>query len=293
MLAVAGHHAGQGLAGAPLRIRREVLRVGQLRPDEQSHAVGGGVVARVGDLDVEAQAVEAHGPGLAELRFEEGLGGGRAEGLRVVILVERGAQVQRPAVEPEPSLAGLDGAEAEGLADAIGGGAVEGDAQGVEVRRVEIPQQRRGDGQRGGEGGALQRGADLAVGRENLVAQAGCRGQLAVEAHGDADFRGPRRDLHVLDVGGGTAFGPDGLPEAGEHPVPGLFAVGDFGEELQRVADAQREAVHAGPGGGGDVQLEGQVAALVRADGDVVEPDFSAVVHRAEVQDHRAVCRQP
>ena len=52
--------------------------VGQLRPDQQAHFIRRGVIARVGDFDVDPQAVESHLFGFAEFVFDVFLRGRRS-----------------------------------------------------------------------------------------------------------------------------------------------------------------------------------------------------------------------
>ena len=119
MVAVPVDDALEELLLAAARAVRRHAAVRQLRPDQHAHPVGDLVVARVRRLDVAAQAVEAEFLRLAELVFQELHGRHGADRVRVVVLVEGGAQVERLAVEVELAVAGLDGAEAEAVLDRV------------------------------------------------------------------------------------------------------------------------------------------------------------------------------
>ena len=100
---------------------------------------------------------------------------------------------------------------------------------------------------------------------------------------------------HEADAGqvvGDAALEIDRLPDAGERPVPALLAERDLGEgrvrELGRVVgrriDPHLDLVAAGLEEGGDVEGEGQEAALVGADQLAVDADPGVVEHGAEAQ---------
>jgi hypothetical protein len=127
------------LAGA--RALGRQAAVGKLGPDQHPHAVGDVVVARVGRLDVAAEAVEAELLGLAKLIFEELDGRDGTDRIGVVVLVERAAQVERLPVEMECAVARLERAEAERLADLVVETAVaKTDLQRIEVGLVRRPE---------------------------------------------------------------------------------------------------------------------------------------------------------
>ncbi len=115
-LPVALDHPVKGGLGAPVGGGREQHPVGDLGPDEQAEAVGHLVIARVLDLDVDAQAVEPQRLGLACLVFQELHAGHRVDGFGIVGLVEHAAQVDRLPVEIDAAVTRLDGAEAAGIA---------------------------------------------------------------------------------------------------------------------------------------------------------------------------------
>ena len=64
-------------------------------------AVRGGVVARVGDLDVGPEAIEPHVLRPGELLVELGVAERGVEPVGVVVLVQRASQVDRPAVQQQ------------------------------------------------------------------------------------------------------------------------------------------------------------------------------------------------
>ena len=75
--------------------------VRQFRPDEHADPVRDLVIARVRRLDVAAQAVEPEFLRLPELVFQELHGRDRADRVRVIVLVQGAAEVDRLAVEVE------------------------------------------------------------------------------------------------------------------------------------------------------------------------------------------------
>ena len=113
MVPVALEHTGQCVAAAARGRLGQKAPVGKLGPDEQAYPVRGSIVARVGHLDVNAQAVQAHGFGFTELAFDEFIGGRGSEAIRVVILVQGGAQINGPAIEQDLPAARLDRPETE------------------------------------------------------------------------------------------------------------------------------------------------------------------------------------
>ena len=105
-----------------LRPRGAVRRhaaVRKLGPDQHAHPVGDLIVARVGRLDVAPQAIEPELLRLTELVLEKLHRRHGADRIRVIVLVEGGAEIERFAVEIELAAAGLDGAEPEGVLDVV------------------------------------------------------------------------------------------------------------------------------------------------------------------------------
>ena len=293
-------------AAGPVR-RHAAVR--QLGPDQHPHPVGDLVIARVRRLDVAAQAVEAEFLRLAELVLQEFHRRHGADRVRVVVLVEGGAQVERLAVEVELAAAGLDRAESEPVLDRVPLLPVPGhdEADRIEVRLVRRPgfhvadrelERHRGD-------------ADLGVvrlveddsprGIADLDAHRRLAGERAGEEHARGDpARVPAR--HEPDPGhmvGNPPLEIDRLPDAGERAVPALLAERDLREgrirELGRVVgrrvDPHLDLVGSRAQMAGDVEREGQEAALVRADLLAVDEDPRVVEHRPE-PDPDAV-RQP
>ena len=101
MIPVTFQHASQGLAGAAFCLIAQQDMIRQFRPDQQAHLIGGGVVARVGDFDMHAQAVKSHLFGFAEFIFDVFLRGRGGDQVGVIILVERGAQVEWTTIEQD------------------------------------------------------------------------------------------------------------------------------------------------------------------------------------------------
>ncbi len=93
--------------------------VGQLGPDQHAEPVGDLVVARVRRLDVAAQAIEPEFLGLAKLILQKRDRRDRADRVRVVVLVQGAAEIERLAVEVEMAVAGLDRAKAEMVRDFV------------------------------------------------------------------------------------------------------------------------------------------------------------------------------
>ncbi len=93
-----------------------------------------------------------------------------------------------------------------------------------------------------------------------------------------------------------AALERDGLPDAGERPVPALLPEGNLGEGVFRVerrvvggcGHEHGEFVRAGSERAGDIEGEGQVPALVAADLDAVEEHDRVIIDGAEAQKHRA-----
>src|SRR3954454_2969874 len=104
--------------------------------------------------------------------------------------------------------------------------------------------------------------------------------------------RALRPDAQALDVVRDAPLEIDRLPDARERPVPALLAEGYFRErrfrELGRIVgravDPDLYLVPARPEMLGDLEREGQEAALVRADMGAVQPDGGIVEHRPEAQ---------
>ena len=67
----------------------------------------------------------------------------------------------------------------------------------------------------------------------------------------------------------------------------------DFGKDLKRIIHADGEHVRTRARGCGNIQLEGQVAALMLPDFDVIQPDFGEVIHRAETKEDDASLLEP
>ena len=63
--------------------------------------------------------------------------------------------------------------------------------------------------------------------------------------------------------------------------------------DLQWITDAYSECVCPDPRGFSDIQLKGQVAALMFPDFDIVQPDFGKVIHCAKAKDKDTTWLQP
>ena len=103
MIPVPLHHAEQGVFRPPLGRLGEILPVGKLGPDQDARPVGGVVVARIGDLDVGAEEIEAHVLRLGELGIELLIAERRVDEIGIVVLVQRATQVEHLAVQQQVS----------------------------------------------------------------------------------------------------------------------------------------------------------------------------------------------
>jgi hypothetical protein len=71
VVAIPRHDPCKGLARSHGRLWGEILKVRQLSPNQHAEPVGNLVVAGVGNLDVNAQAVEPEALGFEQLIFQE------------------------------------------------------------------------------------------------------------------------------------------------------------------------------------------------------------------------------
>ena len=118
-----------------------VAPAGGFVPDQETHAVGEGEVAGIGELDVAADEVEAGVPRHAEAAGEDVVARVGVTGAGAVVLVECAAEVEGLAVEAEFVFVGFDAAEAGGEAVGVGEGVgIEGDLDVVEVGRAGGPE---------------------------------------------------------------------------------------------------------------------------------------------------------
>ena len=205
-------------------------------PDEEAQAVGEGEVAGIGKLDVAADEVESGVNGNLEAAGEGVVAGVGVAGVGAVVLVERAAEVEGPAVEAEVVFVGLDaaeaGGEAAGVRAAVG---IEGDVDVVEGGRGGIPEL---------DAGPVV--ADLQAGVEVASGFAGPEGRGTVgfpDVYVDSTVGvraaedGQTGRLEVFgevgseagDVVARALIQPDGLPEARAFTVPVLFAARDPG----------------------------------------------------------------
>ncbi len=67
----------------------------------------------------------------------------------------------------------------------------------------------------------------------------------------------------------------------------------DLVEDLQRIVHADGDGILSRPRRFGDVQFEGQVAALVFSHPGPIHPDFGKIIHCPKAQDDDAIVRQP
>ena len=199
--------------------------------DRAADPVGDLVIARVCRLDVAAQAVEAELLRLAELILEELHRRHGADRVRIVVLVEGGSQVERLPVEVERTVAGLDGAEAEMVADRVQHLAVAGEFQAdpVQVRLVRRPGMHVADCEFERHAGDADLGLvrlvedHLARRIADLDADLRLGGERPGEEH-------PRRDDTAIALGNQADAGHviadatlevHRLPDSGQRAVPG------------------------------------------------------------------------
>ncbi len=294
MVAVAGKDALHRPAQPLRRSRREGLDVRNFRPEQQAQPVRDLIVARIGNLDMAAQAVQAHRLGLPGLVFQQLQRRRRTETVRVVVLIQRPPQIQRLAVQPDAAVPRLDLAEAKGLAEfvLIPAGQRQNGAQSVKRGRVGRPgldvgkrqmmaQPRSFDRQRRRMGQLAKRVGDF---QPNAAAEG--RRQRKVDVQPPI---GPVRvQPQALDMGPGARLQPDRLPDASLRAIPALLAMRDLGKvaavpmmAVGKVA-LNLQPVRGADQVGRDHHVEGQIAALVAGDFLPVQPDHGAVADCTE-----------
>ncbi len=255
---VAGDDPFRGDAGAFGGFLAEPFEVGELGPHQQPEPVADVVVERVGHLDVAADGVEAERLGFFELVLEIGEVGDGIEPLRIIVLVEGAAHVERLAVEQELAVLRREGAEAEVAARRVAHcGAVDQlDDERVEVRPVGRPRLRL----RHGQADRDQRPpAAVDPGAEHAAVGAGDDGdqRRVRRRRRDGDRHAERAGGEVAaeddpaEMGARPALEPHRLPDAAHRAVPALLAVrnflervvGELGAVVRRQGDLHLEAV--------------------------------------------------
>ena len=310
MVVVAAHRF-QPLAPQPLgRLVVVDVGVGRLAPHHHAQPVAPVEEAGILDLLVDAHAVEAHRLGHLHLAPERVGGRGGEVGLGPVILRQDEAHEDRHVVEVDPPVAHLHRAHPVIAFDAVDDPAVsvrQDDLGLDEVGRVRRPVDEAARAHRAveveqDEAAQLPPGHLVIVVGQQLVVRPDqadveprALGHRAVQAHdhlhpelieiGRPADLGDRRFRHRLQ--------PHGLPDAGRPVVPDRLQLLAPILLAARLPEVDRIVLRAhdhdllGPvvEHGGDVGGKGRVPALVAGHEPPVDPDLSAIIDRAEVEE--------
>ena len=278
-------------------VRRNVLggvAARHILPDEQAEPVARIVVPRGLDLDMLTQHIEPEIFQDLEIVDHAFFGRGRVQAVRPPALIQRTMLEDKFVVQQETRNSVFALAD-RGLAvrivrfDLVDRFAVfdERDGQVVEYRGIGGPELLALDGELDGRAA----GNDFRF----LIAD---DDEIAFSVR-DVD---EARNRHVVNVGDRANFcdvrlvdrlHPDRLPNAGNRRVPNPVRIVQLLADrldavVRRVPNFDDERLLAfGVERAGQVDREGAVAALVRADFDVVKEDVAAPIDRAEVQHDR------
>ena len=120
---------------------REELRIRHVEPDDEAEPVGEIEVEPIGDFHMATQRVEPHQLGVAKTLLEEFWARRPAFLLRVPVLIEGAQEVERLAVEKEPTVSCRELAKADRAFERVDDLAVanELDLEAIKIRRFRRP----------------------------------------------------------------------------------------------------------------------------------------------------------
>ena len=286
--------------------RRVQIGAGNVVHDEQAQAVGPVVVARVVDLDVAAQHVEAQILGQLNVAADDIVGRIAVESIGMEGLVQCAAQIDRLAVEQDVlvglavPLGAFDSAHAEVALDRIYCAVcrLKFGHKVVEEGRLGAPELGIGHGDRhlnllvaGSEiEWETYRWKNIVLGGDGQRELAGL-GNAQIEAHLRLLAGNIGRHAHILDVVSCSRLQPDRTPDAAAVGVPTGHLLADHGAGIGHI-----EGAHNNEGGfawldeAREVNREGQIAVVVLAGEDAVDPDTRLPVDRFEVEIDALAC---